>query len=144
MTQIFHQLRTHSRGLAHGLLLVLLATWLAAVCPHCLAEAAEPREASEHCHGEAPPPAEHNDQGRDSCPGFGAMFCDGGACAQLSPADPAKPTIVVTTETSAQVQPATADARDAWWSRSPPATLTAGIVAVEPCPLYLRHCSLLN
>ena len=144
MTQVFHQLRTHSRGLVHGLLLVLLATWLATVCPHCLAEAAEPREAPEPCHSEGMPPAEPGDQGRGGCPQIGAMVCDGGACAQLSPADTAEPTLVALTETSALVQPATADARDAWPSRSPPTTLTAGVVAVAPCPLYLRHCSLLN
>ncbi|MFA7388405.1 MAG: hypothetical protein WCZ87_12200 [Thiohalobacteraceae bacterium] len=144
MTQVFHQLRTHHRVLAHGLLLVLLATWLAAACPHCLAEAAQPREASEHCYSEAPPPAGHSDQQSDSCPAFGAMLCDEGACAQLSPADIAESTAVVTTETSAQIHPATADARDAWPPRPPPTAVPAAIVTVEPCPLYLRHCSFLN
>lgn len=144
MTQVFHQFRTHSRGLAHALLLVLLATWLAAVCPHCLAEAAEPREAPEHCHSEAPPPAEYSDEQSDSCPAFGAMLCDGGACAQLSSADGVEPAMLVASEGSAQVLPATDEARDAWPSRSSPVILTAQQIAVEPCPLYLRHCSFLN
>ena len=144
MTQVFHQFRTHSRGLAHTLLLVLLATWLAAVCPHCLAEAAEPREAAEHCHSEAPPPAEHSDEHSGSCPAFGAMPCDDGACAQLSSADGVEPAMLVVSDASAQVTPASAEARDAWPSRSPPVTLTAQRIAVEPCPLYVRHCSFLN
>ena len=144
MTQVFHQLRTHSRGLAHALLLVLLATWLAAVCPHCLAEAAEPHEVPEHCHSEAPPPAEHSDEQSDTCPAFGAVSCDDGACAQLLPADDEDPAMLVASDASAQVPPATAEARDAWPSRSPPVILTAQQVAVEPCPLYLRHCSFLN
>ena len=144
MTQVFHQLRTHRRGLAHGLLLVLLATWLAAVCPHCLAEAAEPREAAEHCHSEAPPPAEQADEQSDSCPAFGAIPCDGGACAQLSPADGVDLAMFVAPDASAQAPPATAEAQNAWPSRSPPLILTARQIAVEPCPLYLRHCSFLN
>jgi hypothetical protein len=144
MTQVFHQFRTRSRVLAQGLTLVLLATWLAAVCPHCLAQATELPEVSGHCHSEAPPPVEHGEDGHGSCPTFGAMLCDGGECAQLSAMNTAEPVAVVVADGSAQAQLASTSIQDAWPSTPPPGTTAAALVAADPCPLYLRHCSFLN
>jgi hypothetical protein len=144
MTQVFHQFRTRSRALAQGLVLVLLATWLAAVCPHCLAQAAEPPAASGHCHSEAPPPVEHGSDGHASCPTFGAMLCDGGECAQLSAMNTAEPITVVVADGAAQAPLPGASVQDAWPTIPPPVTAAATLVAADPCPLYLRHCSFLN
>jgi hypothetical protein len=144
MTAILHQLRSRSRALAHGLLLVLLATWLAAVCPHCLAEAAETPETvpAAHCHGEAPPPAEVPAAGHDCC--TPSPECAGAGCAQLSGVTSVEPPAFVASEPGTQLPYAFAAIGDAYPAMPPPFPPIAQQVAVDPCPLYLRHCSLLN
>ena len=144
MTQVLHQFRNRSGALAQGLVLVLLVTWLAAVCPHCLAQAAEPPEVSEHCHGEAPPPRDHSDGSQDTCPTFGAMLCAGAECAQLASMSMAEPVAMVVADASAQAQLPSPAVEDAWPSIPPPVAAAAGPAAADPCPLYLRHCSFLN
>lgn len=145
MTAILHQLRTRSRALTHGLLLVLLATWLAAVCPHCLAEAAEIPEATPaagHCHSEAPPPAEAPVAGHDCCPQ--SPVCTGAGCAQMSSLSAAEPAAFVIAEPGTQVPPASTATSQAYPAAPPPSTPLAQRVAADACPLYLRHCSFLN
>ncbi|MFP5506003.1 MAG: hypothetical protein ACLGH6_07375 [Gammaproteobacteria bacterium] len=144
MTAILHQLRTRSRALTHGLLLVLLATWLAAVCPHCLAQAAEVPAAAPagHCHSEAPPPAEAPVAGHDCCPQ--SPVCTGAGCAQMSSLAAAEPAAFAIAEPGAQVPPASATIGQAYPAAPPPPTPLAQRIAADACPLYLRHCSLLN
>lgn len=145
MTAILHQLRTRSRALTHGLLLVLLATWLAAVCPHCLAEAAEVPEAAAatgHCHSEAPPPAEAPVAGHDCCPQ--SPVCSGAGCVQMTSLAAAEPAAFVFAEPGAQVPPMPAATSQAYPAAPPPPPPLAQRIATDACPLYLRHCSLLN
>lgn len=146
MTAILHQLRTRSRALAHGLLLVLVATWLAAVCPHCLAQAAEvPASApamAGHCHSEAPPPAEAPVTAHACC--SQAPACTGAGCAQLSSVAVVEATAFVVIERDVQLPFAAAVSSYAYPATPPPPAPAAQRVAADPCPLYLRHCSFLN
>lgn len=144
MTAILHQLRSRSRALAHGLVMVLVATWLAAVCPHCLAEAAEIPESAPagHCHSEAPPPAEEPVAGHDCCPQ--SPVCATAGCVQMSSMVSAEPAAFVLTDPGASVPPVSAAISHAYPAAPPPSTPVAQRVAADSCPLYLRHCSFLN
>ena len=152
MTQLFHQLRTRSRALAHGLWLVLLATWLSAVCPHCLAQAdaagndmtgaVSANEAHMHCHGDAPPPADPQTSAHDCCPQ--APACSGGECAQLTAIEPGEPLSALVPETSAPAFVTADFISYAYPSTPPPSAPYVSTVAFADCPLYLRHCTFLN
>lgn len=144
MTAILHQLRSRSRALAHGLVLVLLATWLAAVCPHCLAEAAETpaAAASTHCHEQAPPPAEVPVVEHDCCPQ--PPLCAGSGCAQVSAVAAIEPPVFIVAEPGAQLPALTMAVGTVYPAMPRPSPPLAPQVAADPCPLYLRHCSLLN
>lgn len=145
MTSILHQFRTRSCALAHWLLLVLVATWLAAVCPHCLAQAAElpgpAPTAAGHCHDQASP-AEQPSAAHACCPQ--APACTGAGCAQLSNQAAVEPTAFATVERSVQLPPVATETGTAYASRPPSPAPVAQRVAADPCPLYLRHCSFLN
>lgn len=156
-TALFHQLRSRGRGFAQSLLFVLLATWLAAVCPHCLAQAegvapAEPAGESMHCHGgEASVPLDHGNGGSpigfgtfatDSCPQ--ATICASSDCAQLAAVDPGKPLETLIAAPSAPAFVAADFLSFAYPSTPPPAAGAVPALAVAGCPLYLRHCSFLN
>lgn len=148
MTQVFHQLRSRSRALAQGLLLVLLATWLSAACAHCLDQAdlsaaAPAPEASTHCHGDtAPPPAEPQSNGHDCCQPPPA--CTGGDCAQMSAVETGEPLGALLSETTAPGFVAADFLSYAYPSTPPPAAPDAHTVVFDSCPLYLRHCTFLN
>lgn len=149
MTQVFHQLRSRSRALAHGLLLVLLATWLSAVCPHCLAQTdmsgaadAPAPEASAHCHGDMPPPAEPQADAHDCCQPPPA--CTGGDCAQMTAIEPGELLSTLVPEVSMHVFVAADFISYAYPSTPPPAVQVVHTIVPEPCPLYLRHCTFLN
>jgi len=147
MTQLFQQLRHRSRALAHGVLLVLLATWLSAVCPHCLAQVDEASAASPemagHCQ-HAAPPAKHMGEGHDCCPQAAAPVCDGGNCAQIS--------TVANVESVAMLAvdaPLSAFTLDGLFSHAypatpPPSAPSAYTAVPDSCPLYLRHCVFRN
>ena len=156
-TALFHQLRSRGRGLAQGLLLVLLMTWLAAVCPHCLAEAAPAAPAASagepmHCHGgDAPAPVSAPDT--DNPAGFGTFdhdgcpqddVCTGSDCAQLTAVDPGKPLKALIAAPSTPAFVATDFLSFSYPSTPPPAPADAHVLAVAGCPLYLRHCAFLN
>lgn len=159
MTQVFHQLRTRSRALAHGLLLVLLATWLSAVCPHCLAQTdlsqtdlsqidhsgaadAPVPEASMHCRGDMPPPADPQADAHGWCPK--APGCSGGNCAQMMAIDPGEPLLALISEVAAPACVTADFITYAYPSTPPPSAPTAHAVVFADCPLYLRHCTFLN
>lgn len=152
MTQIFHQFRTRSRALAHGLWLVLLATWLSAVCPHCLAQAdaadaalsgaADATEAPMHCHGDAPPPADPQTNSHDCCPQ--APACTGWDCAQLTAIEPGEPLSALVPEVSAPAFVAADFISYAYPSTPPPSAPDAHTAVFDPCPRYLRNCTFLN
>ena len=144
MTQILHQLRSRSRALTHGLLLVLMATWLAAVCPHCLAQAAEVPESAPagHCHSEAPPPAETPTAAHDCC--SQTPVCTDTGCAQLSSVAVVEPAASVAIDRAAQLPAVTDVVGYAYPVSPPPLPPLVRHVAADPCPLYLRHCSFLN
>lgn len=148
MTQVFHQLRTRSRALAHGLLLVLLATWLSAVCPHCLAQTdlsgpadAAVSETPMHCHGDAPP-VEAQADAHDCCPQ--APACTGGDCAQMTAIEPGEPLSALVPEVSTPAFVAADYISFTYPSTPPPSVSNAHTVAFADCPLYLRHCTFLN
>jgi len=147
MTQLFHQLRARSRALAHSLLLVLLATWLSAVCPHCLAQVDEASAASPemagHCQ-HAAPPAKHMGEGHDCCPQAASPVCAGGNCAQLSAVANIESDVVLAAEA-----PQPSLVLDGPFSHAYPHTPPSsppGLYSVVPdsCPLYLRHCVFRN
>jgi len=152
MTRLFHQLRTRSRALAHGLWLVLLATWLSAVCPHCLAQAnasgadmsgaANVSDMPMHCHGDAPPPAEPMSNSHDCCPQ--ASVCTGGNCAQMTAIESGEPLSALVAEVATPAFIAADFITYAYPSTPPPALSNAHTVAFADCPLYLRHCTFLN
>lgn len=146
MTQVFHQLRSRSRALAQGLLLVLLASWLSAACAQCLDQvdlsAAAPAT-STHCHSDtAPPPAEPQSNGHDCCQPPPA--CTGGECAQMSAVEPGESLSALLPETSAPAFVAADFLSYAYPSTPPPAAPDAHAAVVDTCPLYLRHCTFLN
>lgn len=150
-TALFHQLRSRGRGVAQGLLLVLLATWLAAVCPHCLAqaEAAAPVDGvgeSMHCHGaDASAPADPVGSDAfdyDACAQPPA--CAGSDCAQLTAIEPGAPLEVLVAEVSSPAFVAADFLSFAYPSTPPPAAVDLPVLAVAGCPLYLRHCTFLN
>lgn len=150
-TALFHQLRARGRGVAQGLLLVLLATWLAVVCPHCLAQAApvaavDMAGESMHCHGgEAPAPAGAVDLDsfdHDNCPQTPA--CAGSGCAQATALDPGAPQAAVIAEPPAPAFVAADFLSFAYPSMPPPAVADVSVPAAAGCPLYLRHCAFLN
>lgn len=152
MTQLFHQLRTRSRALAHGLWLVLLATWLAAVCPHCLAQAEAAAAGvsgtttasgiAMQCHDDAPAHAVPLTGAHDCCPQ--APTCTGGDCAQLRAIEPGEPLSALLSESSAPVFAVAEYINVAYPSTSPPSAPHPRTVAFADCPLYLRHCTFLN
>ncbi len=143
MTQLFHQLRTRSRVFAHGLLLVLMATWLSAVCPHCLAQAAETPAMPSHCHTDAPPPAEHMAGGHDGCQHESTSACGDAGCMQLSTVATYEPPAVVAPATSVlAVLPG--DVFNTLPAIPAPTTPLAYTAPPDPCPLYLRHCVFRN
>lgn len=148
---LFHQLRSRGRALAQGLLLVLVATWLSAVCPHCLAQAAEVSEPVMHCHGDAAAagdPAAGSDSSvfdtfdHDACPQ--APVCTGGDCAQLTAINPDETLEVLIAEVATPAFVAADFISHAWPSPPPPAAADLPALAAVGCPLYLRHCAFLN
>lgn len=150
---LFHQLRSRGRGFAHGLLLVLLATWLAAVCPHCLAQvqpasdrsgSVDTAGESMHCHGDFAPAVVEFDasNNHDGCPQ--APICSGGDCAQLTAITPGEPLEVLIAEVAAPALVGTDFISHAWPSTPPPAAADVPVLAAAGCPLYLRHCAFLN
>ncbi len=140
MTDFLYQLRHRSRALAHGLLLVLLATWLSTVCQHCLAQVQDEPVPTTHCQHSAPANDEPAPDGHACCPQAAAMLCDNGDCAQLSsvassevvplPAAESEPPSVVPGTPFNQLYPAI----------PPPPAALAHVAVTDACPLYLRHC----
>ncbi|MBI5463015.1 MAG: hypothetical protein HY941_12590 [Gammaproteobacteria bacterium] len=143
MTQLFHRFRTRSRALAHGLLLVLVATWLSAVCPHCLAQAEAAPAMSAHCQHEAPPPADSALDGHDGCPQSTAPVCAGGECAQMSAVVSIEPVAAVATDMPVHLIAPGAPFSHVY-PTSPPVVPVIDAVVLDPCPLYLRHCVFRN
>lgn len=153
-TALFHQLRARGRAVVRGLLLVLLATWLAAVCPHCLAQAdanapTQRTGESMRCHGAAVPapvdpasPIQPDTFVHDGCPQ--APSCTGNDCAQLTAVDRGEPLAMLIAEPSAPVFVAADFLSVAYPSTPPPAVAIVAVLAVAGCPLYLRHCAFLN
>lgn len=144
MNPLFHQLRTRSRALAHGLLLVLVATWLSAVCPHCLAQAAEAPELAAHCRHDAPPPVEHVTNDHDHCPQAAAPVCDDGNCAQMSTVAKVEPVAVLSMDTPLQAFTLDGPFSHAYPAAPPSSAPVVLAAAPDPCPLYLRHCVFRN
>lgn len=147
MNQLFHQIRTRSRALAHGVLLVLVATWLSAVCPQCLAQAAELPEMAAHCQQHASPPVERDTNDHDGCPQVVAPVCEGGECAQMSTIAKIEPVAVLLPNVPDAPLPAfTLDGPFSHaYPASPPSSAPVVLAAVpDPCPLYLRHCVFRN
>ncbi|HEY9197867.1 MAG TPA: hypothetical protein VIR60_00785 [Gammaproteobacteria bacterium] len=149
MTQLFHQLRSRSRALAHGLMLVLMATWLSAVCPHCLAQTdisgtadVAASDMATHCHGDAPAPVAPLTHTHDQCPQ--SPVCTGSDCAQLTAITPGEPLSVLVPELSTPAFVAADFISHAYPSTPPPSAPVARTAAFDACPLYLRHCTFLN
>ncbi|MBI5041699.1 MAG: hypothetical protein HZB57_11035 [Gammaproteobacteria bacterium] len=141
MPQLFHQLRTRSRAFAHGLLLVLVVTWLSAVCPHCLAQAAETPAMPAHCHPDAPPPVEHMAGGHDCCQHDSTPGETG--CSQLSTVTTYEaPTVAASAASVLAVLPG--DVFNTLPAIPAPTTPLAYTAPTDPCPLYLRHCVFRN
>ncbi len=147
MTPLFQQLRTRSRALAQGLMLVLLATWLSALCAQCLDPAGRPGAApvsatsTPHCHADLPPPGAQSDA-HDCC--TQARVVPGGDCAQLTAIESAAPLGVLLPEASSPACVAAGFIGVAYPSTPPPAAPAAHTATFDPCPLYLRHCTFLN
>ncbi|MFN2309692.1 MAG: hypothetical protein ABR553_08150 [Gammaproteobacteria bacterium] len=142
MTSILHPLRTRSRALAQGLVLVLLASWLALVCPHCLVQAAEVSPAPEHCHSEAPAPADTPADAHACCEQ--APVCTGAGCAQMSSVVGVEPVAYSVAGADPHAPPVTRVASDAYPAAPPAPPPLVQRATADPCPLYLRHCTFLN
>ena len=144
MTRVFQQLRHRSRALAHGLLVVLLATWMSTVCQHCLAQAVAAPAHTTHCQHAAPPPGEGATDGHDCCPQTAAPICDNGDCAQVSSVINSETLTIIATETPAQaILPGNLFSHV--YSAIPPPPLAVAYTTIsDPCPLYLRHCVFRN
>ena len=148
MTHSLHQLRTRSRALSRGLLLVLLATWLSMVCPPCLTQAeAAPVSAAPTmpCHSQETFQVDHQPENPANCPHAYGGPCVDGSCDAITAITISEPVaaLIAASEPPFVLLPTVV----AIYLDDKPQLYRPGplrMSAADDCPLYLRHCRFLN
>lgn len=149
MNALMHQLRKHHSAWVPGLVVVLLMTWLAVLCPHCLAEAAAApanTHATQHCHSDVDHTQScHDSQAGDCCQTAATHnSCQATDCAEFAAVTQNEAQVPLLSGATFLALPAAMMTRIAPLSGQVAYANISASPQYVSSPLYLRHCSFLN